>query len=380
MLKTDIAIIGAGFSGLALAHSLVNSGINIKITLIEKHKAYPSNFRSDKIESAQARIMRELDILKYKRPAAGPIGDILVCGEKSEQVFDTVEQYGIDYTATINNLRAQLPNSIELINATVDEITDSDDAKIISLSNNDNIEAKLAVICTGGNNKLIDRMGIQKYRSDNLKSLTFGFDIKKQDNSDFDFKGLKGITYHNNTCLDGVYYIIIFPIGDRMRCNLFTQMDPKSSAARNLRKRTLETLPRYFPTLYEKIGDVELASTVQLMPTQLYRLKNYYKDRLIILGDELQGVNPATGTGFSKILSEVHLLAKKYIPYWLAKNDFSKNAIAKYYNDKDKLQTDISSIQQWLYFHKKAVHENGIMIKLKQRILSRGYFFMLEHI
>lgn len=378
-MKTDVAIIGAGFAGLSLAHSIVNSGLKVKVTIAEQQEKYPSNFRSDKIEFEQAGMMRRLGILQYRQPAAGPIGDILVCDGEKEWVVDTKEQYGIDYTATINNLREQLPDTVQVVNAIVTDVRDHDEGKLVSLAGGKQLQAKLVVVCTGGNNQLIEEIDIRKYRSDTLRSLTFGFDIKKKDGSEFYFKGQNGLAFHNNESLDGVYYIIIFPIGDRMRCNLFSQIDPKSDAAKNVRRSMIEALPRYFPGIYDITGEVELSSSVKMMATRLYRLKNYNKGGLLILGDEFQSVNPASGTGFSKILSDVDLLTRKYIPKWFAKNDFSKAAVSTFYSDKDKLYADVNSMQKWLYYHKKATHRNDIITKVKQRILSRGYFFMLEH-
>jgi len=379
-MTTDIAIVGAGFTGLSLAHSLVNSGLDLKITLIERQDKYPNNFRSDKIGTYQARRMRELGIFKYMLPSAEPMGDIIVYDGENESLMEGNEQYGLDYTATIHNLRKELPNTIEFINAAVNDITDSQNGKVVCLSNNTKIHAKLVAVCTGGGNKLIERMGIEKYRSGKLQSLTFGFDIKRKDNSCFDINGRKSIIYYNTEFLDGIYFIMIFPLGHRTRCNIFSETDPKSTAAKDLRHHMIDSLPRYFPDIYDKIGEIELASPVQVMPTKLYRIKNFAKDRLIILGDEFQGVNPGTGTGFSKILSEINVLVKIYIPRWINNNDFSKKEISRFYRDRKKLDSDISSMQQWINFYRDANRKNDLFTKIKQRMISYGYFSLIKYL
>ncbi|MEJ2362453.1 MAG: NAD(P)/FAD-dependent oxidoreductase [Gammaproteobacteria bacterium] len=379
-MTTDIAIIGAGFTGLSLAHSLLNNDLDLKITIIERLEKYPNNFRSDKIGTHQARLMRELGIFKYMLPSAAPMGEIVVYDGKKETLMEGNEQYGLDYTATIHNLRKMLPDSVEFIHAEVNDIADSQNGKVICLSNNTNIHAKLVAVCTGGGNKLIERLGIEKHRSEKLKSLTFGFDIKRKDNSPFDVNGRKAFTYYNTEFLDGVYFIMFFPLGDRIRCNLFSEVDPKSTAAKDLRHHMLESLPRYFPDLYDKIGEIELTSSVQVMPTKLYRVKNFARERLIILGDEFQGVNPGTGTGFSKILSEINALARTYIPRWLTNNDFSKNEISRYYYDKNKLNSDRSSLQQWIYLYREANRKNDLFTKIKQRMVSYGYFSLIKYL
>ncbi|MEJ2653078.1 MAG: hypothetical protein P8173_15145, partial [Gammaproteobacteria bacterium] len=190
----------------------------------------------------------------------------------------------------------------------------------------------------------------------------------------------KAFTYYNTEFLDGVYFIMFFPLGDRIRCNLFSEVDPKSTAAKDLRHHMLESLPRYFPDLYDKIGEIELTSSVQVMPTKLYRVKNFARERLIILGDEFQGVNPGTGTGFSKILSEINALARTYIPRWLTNNDFSKNEISRYYYDKNKLNSDRSSLQQWIYLYREANRKNDLFTKIKQRMVSYGYFSLIKYL
>jgi len=381
-MQTDIAIIGAGFAGLSLAHAISRLNIDICITMIEKTPVYPDNFRADKLEPDQVKIMKDLGLFDLRRPLSETIGSILIQDTIDKTIVDTEEQYGLDYSSTIKNLRDKLPKDINLVESTVEEVgkIQKDTSRVIHLSNGEKIRARLTVICTGGGNtKLIDKLGINKYSSKNFRSLSFGFDIKRKDGHDFDFAGLKGINFTNSNYPDSIYYLTIFPLDGRTRCNMFSRLEAKDPIAKNLRKNLIITLPNYFPRIYDITGEIELTSKVQLMPTRLYRLRNYLQDSLLIIGDDFQGVDPGTGTGLSKILCDVQLLTRKYIPLWSKTNNFRKNNIKSFYSDKRKIASDINSIQKWVYYYKKTTRQNGLALKIKNIILSKGYFFILKY-
>ena len=92
-MKVDVAIIGAGFSGLNLAHALSSTGYSVSI--VDRRRTYPDIFRAEKIEEDQADIMRELGTLQYRLPLTDPIG--ILSNARNGIVTDcnAGEQYGI---------------------------------------------------------------------------------------------------------------------------------------------------------------------------------------------------------------------------------------------------------------------------------------------
>lgn len=364
-MTIDIAIIGAGFSGLSLAHTLSTS--NLKVVAIERKLIYPDAFRAEKIELDQAKIMGSLGILQYRSPCDAPIGIIDSIENNNFSKIDTIEQYGISYSETVNNLRAELPDSIKILNKSIINITDSDNKKTLHFNDNSTLEAKIVVLCTGGNNKLTNLLGIQRVIDEKLKSLSFGFDISRVDESDFNFNGLN---YHVNDVASKINYITIFPIGDRMRVNLFTQLDTKDKLAYKLKNNTIETLESCFPNIFKHTGEIEITSKIQIMPTQFYRVKNHIKKGLVVLADEYQSVNPVTGKGLSKVLTDVKLLGQKYLPQWIEKNDCSIQKIRQFYNDPEKVSCDKDSLYSWIHYYQNiSLNKLSLIHKLKLKCL-----------
>ena len=380
-MGTDIVIIGAGFSGLNLAHALSKSSPNLSITLIDRAENYPDNFRADKLEADQSRLMREIGTFEYRRPNTKPIGDIIEYRDDSKTRIDTEEQYGLNYSVTVNLLRQKLPNSISILQDTVVDIKLTSKGREIHCANRKPLNARLVVICTGGNGKLPSLLGMKRYQSKRLRSLSFGFDIRKKDGGNIRFENdLAGVNFYHSKGRDTISYLTIFPIGDRIRCNLFSQLKPNDPVVKQIRADIFGKLQDYFPNFREIMGEIDLASKVEIMPTQLYRLTNYKTGGIVVVGDEFQSVNPETGTGLSKILTEVKLLALHYIPTWFKNQDFSRHAINKFYTDKQKLCSDLNSLSIWIYFYKLAYKNNSFLMKLKETAIDNKFYSIIKYL
>lgn len=341
--QLDIAIVGAGFAGLNLAHALRNS--SLAVAVIDKRETFPDIFRAEKIEPHQAEMMREIGTLKYRTPKSDPIGTTLnVSGEHVYNV-DTVEQYCISYSSTVNTMRENLPEDVSFLNHAVSKIEPGTLSRIL-LDNGDVLRARLVVLACGLDAELSDSLDIQRTQSQELASLTFGFFIKRADLSDFDFNGLN---YFLPEQEDNVQYITIFPIGERMRANVFTQLKRSDTLAKELRNDTLATIDRLFPRLDDYLGRVVLDSKVQVMPTHYYSLFRQDVPGVVAIGDSFQSVSPATGSGLSKVLTDVQMLSQTYIPEWFKKDSISAADVSAFYKDKRKVTIDRRSLKSWYY-------------------------------
>ena len=367
-MDSTIAIIGAGFSGLSLAHALRQCEADV--VLIDRNDNCPDIFRAEKIEPDQSDLLRELGILGFRQPKTSPIGETLNYNGENYKKFDTVEQYGISYSQTVNNLRSNLPDSIRVVNQTVVNIDNSSNEQKIFFSDKTSLNANLVVVCTGGGEKLISRLGIKRKLNSNLRSLSFGFDIERQDGADFNFNGFN---YFLSSNINDVHYITIFPIGERMRVNLFTRLYPTDVLVKQIKLNTIHSLKSIFPGIFEQIGDIKVVSKVQVMPTAFYRLKNPVRSGIVIISDDYQSVNPATGTGLSKVLTDVKVLSQKYIPHWLDAGDFSKKNIREFYRDEIKQACDQKSMGSWFYYDNQVqTTKISIFTRIKQKMMSLG--------
>lgn len=374
-MQTDIAIIGAGFSGLSTAYAFAKSGLNI--TLIDKRASCPNLFRAEKIEADQAALMREFGMLDYRAPVSPVIGETLNYKDGDTTPCDTIEQYGITYGDTVNSLSRHLPSHINRLQKLVSKIDNSVTKQILSFEDGTTLEAKVVVIATGGTAQLTKALGISRLYDHELRSLSFGFDIARKDGQPFDFSGRKGFNYFINSHATNVHYITIFPIDVRMRVNLFTNLFARDELAKQLRTNTIATLAQVFPDIYRQIGEIDLASEVQVMATKFYVLNEAAQPGIVIIGDECQGVNPVTGTGLSKILNDVKALTL-HLPRWIDAGRADKQDIAAYYNDPIKKQSDIKSLNSWLHYHNDSL-DNKLTLtqRFRQRLMLNGIYSRL---
>lgn len=362
---TDVIIIGAGLSGLCLAHELANKGVSCR--LIDKKAQYPESFRADKLEHNQIALFRALGVDAFIFPQPHhPIGTIQSYKDGTLEDIDTIEQYGFDYTKTVNNLRTHLPESVPLTVGSISSVNTTDSRQTIELKNGEVYTSQIVVIATGGNESVTKLTGIQRSLDSSLTSLNFGFDVTRKNNEPFKFSGFN---YYAEDTTTGIDYVTFFLIGDTMRVNIFTQWDAKDPRAKAMRKDPLAEMPKHFHTLYKFVGDdLSLHSKVQMFPTHFYRSKGHKQKGVVVIADEFQSVSPATGKGLDKLTNDVTLLSSIYIPKWLASGQCTKADITDFYSDSKKVSMDLKAISDWMYYRKLST---GKKPSVFQRILFR---------
>jgi 2-polyprenyl-6-methoxyphenol hydroxylase-like FAD-dependent oxidoreductase len=363
-VSVQVAIVGGGFAGACTAHVLASQGYSV--ALIDRHDVSPDSFRAEKIEPDQATLMRKLGLLSYRSPLREPIGVTLNYDGVELVPFDTVEQYGIAYGETVNSLRSALPHSVFRITDRVVKIshgprpTVSFDGTALS--------ANLIVMATGGNDKLMEVAGLARRWDRDLRSLSFGFDIVRTDGAAWSFRGFNYLLQPNSSKID---YLTIFPIGDRMRVNLFTQLDPRDSLVSECKRNPIGSLEQWFPNLREHIGAVSAVSTVQVVPTAYYRLRSPARAGVVVVGDEYQSVSPATGTGLSRVLVDVDVLCTRYAPTWLAGGRVGPRQVRAFYKDPVKVTSDRKSLDAWRYYRDRQLGGRvPLMTRVKRKVFN----------
>lgn len=363
-IDADVVIVGAGFCGAVSAYNLTQQGI--KTILVEQTAIYPDAFRAEKIEPNQADALRRLSLLDCRLPSKPALGDTLNYRDGELTNFDTIEQYGMNYADTVNNIRKNLQDDVEFINSKVLEINLSEDIQTVITAERE-IKSRLIIIATGGRENLINKVGISRRYQPTLKSLSFAFNIEPNDSEQFKFNGFN---YFLTGASDGMDYVTIFKIGDIMRVNVFTQWDTKSPQTKKFKTNPKVEMSHYFPDLIDQIGDYNVVSKVQAFPTVFYRLKDTSKPGVVIVGDDFQSVCPATGTGLDKVTTDVERLCHHYVPNWLKSSGMSASKISQYYDDSEKRLCDNSSLEKWIAYrdnHRGFFGRQASRVELKWR-------------
>lgn len=336
MKYTDIAIVGGGLAGSTAAAMLGRAGI--PAVLIDPHPVYPPDFRVEKLGGDEQldRFVRT-GIAESVLRSATHDGEIWIA--RSGYLLDKrpSRQFGIMYDALINTIRADIPSSVEQVYAKVIAIGASAERQKLTLSNGETISARLVVLANGLNIGLRRSLGIEHQIVSPCHSISFGFDLTPVGRAAFDFPAL---TYFSERTSDRIPYMSLFPVGERMRANLFTYRDSDDPWIRQFRSAPAATLNAALPRLRHLTGEFEVHGDVKVRPADLYVSTNFLKAGIVLVGDAFETTCPVTGTGTDKVFTDVERLCNVHIPAWLATDGMDAGKIAAFYDDPVKKACD----------------------------------------
>jgi 2-polyprenyl-6-methoxyphenol hydroxylase-like FAD-dependent oxidoreductase len=123
MLNTDIAIVGGGLAGSMAAAMLGRKGHNA--VLIDPHRHYPPDFRCEKLDPSQVRLLRKTGLADAVLRAATLDSQLWI--GRFGRVVDRKPngQPAFLYNDLVNTIRAQIPPGVEVITAKANAISTS---------------------------------------------------------------------------------------------------------------------------------------------------------------------------------------------------------------------------------------------------------------
>jgi 2-polyprenyl-6-methoxyphenol hydroxylase-like FAD-dependent oxidoreductase len=336
MRYTDIAIVGGGLAGSTAAAMLGRAGISA--ILIDPHPVYPPDFRVEKLSGfEQVERFRKTGIAESTLRAATHDGKNWIA--RFGYLLDKrpSQQYGIMYDALINAIRAEIPDSIESIFGKVVAISTGPERQKLVLSNGEEISARLVVLANGLNVGLRHQLGIERRIVSACHSISLGFDLVPVGRTTFDFPA---ITYFSERPSDRIPYLTLFPIGSRMRANLFVYRQIDDPWLQQMRRAPAQTLKASLPRLCRTIGDFEVTGDIRMRPADLYVSTGHRQPGMVLVGDAFATSCPVTGTGTDKVFTDVERLCNVHIPNWLATDGMDETKIGAFYDDPVKTACD----------------------------------------
>jgi 2-polyprenyl-6-methoxyphenol hydroxylase-like FAD-dependent oxidoreductase len=355
MKYTDIAIIGGGLAGSTAAAMLGRAGI--PTILIDPHQVYPFDFRVEKISGDE-----QLDRFYQTGIADSVLRSATHDGENWIARFGYLldkkpsRQYGIMYDALIGAIRAEIPAPAELTYAKVTDVSTSAERQKLTLSNGETISARLVVLANGLSVGLRRNLGINRQIISVSHSISIGFDMVPIGRPAFEFPAL---TYFSERVKERVAYVTLFPIGNRMRANLFVYREVDDPWLREMRHRPVETMNAALPRLRRITGEYGVAGDVKIRPADLYVSTGYRQAGVVLVGDAFAHTCPVTGTGTDKVFTDIAQLCNVHIPAWLATAGMGEDKIASFYDDPVKQACDAWSMAKAISFRKVTI-ENGL--------------------
>ena len=351
MRQADVAIVGGGLAGSLAAAMLGRAGTSA--VLIDPHTVYPPDFRCEKIDGAQLRILRKTGLADAVLRVATQDGGVWIA--RLGRLVDKRpgDQHGILYDNLVNAVRHEIPSGVGFIHAKVTEIATGADRQRLTTSNGEEVSARLVVIANGLNISLRHKLGIEREDVSKCHSIMLGFDLEPVGRATFDFPAL---TYYGEHPSDLTAYITLFPIGGAMRANLCVYREMDDPWLRQFREAPAETLRALMPGLAKIAGDFAVSGTVKVRPADLYVTKGHRQAGVVLVGDAFGTSCPAAGTGTSKVFTDVERLCNVYIPRWLATAGMGADKIAAFYDDPVKQGADA-------YSAAKAFHLRSLTIE-----------------
>ena len=335
MQNTDVVIVGGCLAGSLAAAMLGRAGIDT--TLVDPNPVYPPDFRCEKLDGVQVEILKKTgladEILRDTTPDrqtwVARFGRII---EKRPG-----DQQGVYYAPLVNAVRALIPANVRIVTAKATALAASSDRQQVTLSTGEEISARLIILSNGLSVGLRHNLGLSREVVSPCHSITIGFDAVPAGRAAFDFPAL---TYYADSTSDRCALITLFPIGNRMRANLFVYRDMNDPWLKQMRHAPQEALFSLWPRLRDIMGDFTADGPVQIRPIDLYVTEGHRQGGVVLVGDAFSTSCPAAGTGARKVLNDVERLCNVHVPQWLATPGMDAAKIGAFYDDPVKQAGD----------------------------------------
>jgi 2-polyprenyl-6-methoxyphenol hydroxylase-like FAD-dependent oxidoreductase len=335
MRHADIAIVGGGLAGSTAAAMLGRAGRNV--VLIDPHAVYPADFRCEKLDGPQVRLLQKTGLADAVLAATTPDRAVWVARLGRLVEKRPSDQYGILYDRLVNTVRAQIPSAVAFVHGKVTALSTGADRQRVTIANGEEVSSRLVVLANGLNSGLRQTLGMERDEVSPCHSITFGFDMTPAGRLGFDFRAL---TYNGERIADRTAYLSLFPVGAAMRANLFVYRDLRDPWLQRMRAAPRETLLALLPNLQRLIGDFSVTEPVAMRPADLYVTRGYLQPGVVLVGDAFATSCPAAGTGVRKVLTDVERLCNVHVPRWLASDRMDAAKIAAFYDDPVKQACD----------------------------------------
>ena len=360
LLIYDVAIVGGGLAGSALASILTRH--NIDVVLVEPKRIYPACFKAEKLEPDQWQLLQKYGLLETALPVCESIRGVQLASNGKSYGATPIRQYGYSYHDLVNALRFELPGSLSTHYFAAKGIAASNEVQAVHLADGSIITARLVVIATGAFGRLHADLGVSKNMVSRQHSFNFGFDLEEVDKG-FSFDSL---TYHCTEKRSGADYLTLFKIPGKMRANLFTYWKPGDERIREFSSSPKQTLLKNMPGLGKVLGNFEVTSNVERFAIDLYVAEQVALPGVVFAGDAFQSVCPSTGTGLSKVLTDVDVLAELILNDWLRTPGMSEQKTRTYYCDRRKKEQDAKSLEMAMHRRKVAIGMSGFRYELER--------------
>ncbi|WP_232631232.1 FAD-dependent oxidoreductase [Methylobacterium sp. Leaf118] len=353
-LRVDVAVIGAGLGGTAVASVVARAGYGV--ALVDSHALHPPEFRAEKLGGDHWALFERLGLAPAARPALTPIQSIDIHRPGTRPVRRRAPEYGFVYSDLVNALRAGRPPGIAVRVGRVDALETGPARQVVTLADGARIEARLVVIATGLGDAVRRLAGIARTETHKAHSLSLGFFLDRPA-ATYPFESL---AWYGRGPSDRTAYLTLFPVSGAMRANLFVYRAAGEAWTRAFRTDPAPTLAALLPGLERVCGGLGVAGRVQVRPIDLTLSEGHQCDGVVLIGDAFCTTCPAPGVGVRRVLTDAERLCRVHLPGWLATPGMGADKIAAFYDDPVKRACDADAIRASLFARAMAVEPGPV--------------------
>jgi 2-polyprenyl-6-methoxyphenol hydroxylase-like FAD-dependent oxidoreductase len=357
--EVDVAIIGAGMAGTTLATVLGNAGR--KVALIDPHRVHHDEFRAEKIGANQMQLFEKLGLDKMVMPLVTPFTDIDVFRLGQFFAREKKWEYAFSYGALINGLRDALPPQVPLTVGKVTEVSTGPDRQRLVLADGTVINARLLVVATGYSELVRRAIGVERIELSKAHSLSMGFDLAISPRD----CAYQAVTCYGKRASDRVAYLTVFPIGNRMRANMFVYRTVADQWTRDFRADPQKMLCELMPEISAQCGNFEVATPVEVRQVNLTTTQGHRRDGVVFIGDAFVTTCPTPGVGIGRVMIDVDQLHSVHIPRWLETPGMAADKINAFYDDPVKVTSDEEGMRVSIYA-KQITTETGLEWRVRR--------------
>ncbi len=346
--KFDVCIVGAGVSGACAASTLADEGLTVALVDPTSHCA--PCFKAEKLERDQISLLEEFRLLADVRPVSSTIDEVVTCKYGKILARTANSQFGFHHHEFVNALLLNLSKRISRVCGSVARLQVSDELQEVVLEDGRVLACRLVVVASGANWKMHRQLQLPVTMIEKNHSTSFGFSLKTSHGR----LPYDGVNFLPDRRRDLVDFLTLFPVPDGIRGNLFTYQAPTSPFSRNMRLDGGKFLGYLFGGLAERIGDYTLTTKVAASSADLWTAGPGNLPGFVVIGDAYQSVCPATGTGLSKVMTDVRVL-RSCVARWFATAGMPRAKTIEYFMDSKKLASDLRSLESAAHLKSTAL-------------------------
>jgi 2-polyprenyl-6-methoxyphenol hydroxylase-like FAD-dependent oxidoreductase len=290
-----VLIVGGGIGGSLLAMVLGRQGV--PVTVFDPKRVPAPSFRNEKVGEEQADILKSLGALEPFARVCLPLeGDA-----KAYAVNPRLTDCGAHHHDWVAAVRADWPDCVTFVEATVSEITTSDVGQFVVTSDGARHEGRLVVLTSGRAAGLHKALGIDVKTVSAGHSVTLGFTLQGERHIPATVFAARPQSH--------IGYVSVFPIASpagakETRVNIFSFKPLTDDWTRRMSRDPLATLAEVAPEAVTAMAGLSLTGRCELRGTDLYRVRRHQRPGLVLLGDAFHAPCPSSGTGLLRVLSD----------------------------------------------------------------------------